>query len=205
MKKILATVLALAMLFSLASCGKKPAARSNTPGNATRAVSGKPDAADSAAVPKIISFTIENGDIIFTLSNITLDVDAWIGICPKGSYIYEDDADEANLTYDFYEERDSENDPYIFKVTYEGLEDGEYTMVLCDSDNSGYVMASWPLTIKDGKPAVDLSNFSINPKPAGMPPKTDPAEPAPDEEDTDDEDSGMTDFDEEPDDGADDA
>ena len=153
---------------------------------------------------------VENGDIIFTLSgSIKLETDGWIGICPNGNYVYEDDADNAGLTYDFFEERDSESDPYVFKVAYEGLEDGSYTMVLCDTDNSGYVMASWPLTIKDGKPAVDLSHFSLNPEPAGMPPKQSPAETVdPDGEDIDDDyDEGpaMTDFDEEPDDGADDA
>lgn len=211
MKKILATALSLAMLFSLASCGKKDPAGNNTPGNGNPAVSGRAGTADdSSAAAKLISFTVENGDIIFTLSgSIKLETDGWIGICPNGNYVYEDDADNAGLTYDFFEERDSESDPYVFKVAYEGLEDGSYTMVLCDTDNSGYVMASWPLTIKDGKPAVDLSHFSLNPEPAGMPPKQSPAETVdPDGEDIDDDyDEGpaMTDFDEEPDDGADDA
>ena len=211
MKKLLSTALSLAMLFTFASCGKKDPAVSNTPGNGKPAVSGKAGSADGKpADSKLISFTVENGDIIFTLSgSIKLETDAWIGICPDGKYVYEDDADDAGLTYDFYEEREAESDPYVFKVAYEGLEDGKYTMVLCDTDNSGYVMASWPLTLKDGKPSVDLSGFSLNPEPAGMPPKQDPAEPAdPDEQDVDDDyDEGpaMTDLEEEPDDGADDA
>ena len=211
MKKILATALALAMLFPLSSCGKKTTDRSNLPGNGNRAVSEKAGAADdNAAAAKLISFTIENGDIVFTLSgSLELEADSWIGICPKENYVYEDEADNAGLTYDFFEERDSESDPFVFKVAYEGLEDGEYTMVLCDTDNAGYVMASWPLTIKGGKPEVDLSGFSINPKPAGMPPKENPAETVdPDEEGIDDdydEGPGMTDLEEEPDDGADDA
>ena len=211
MKKILITALALAMTLSLASCRKKTADQSNTPGNGNQAVSGNAGTtADSAAVAKIISFTLENGDIVFKVSSsLQLDVDSWIGICPKGNYVYEDDADDAGLTYTFYEERESESDDYIFKVSYEGLEDGEFTMVLCDTDNAGYVMASWPITIKGGKPEIDLSGFSINPKPAGMPPKELPAESVdPAEEGVDDDyDEGpdMTDYEEEPDDGADDA
>lgn len=210
MKKILTTLLALVMAFSLASCGKKKPDGSNVSGNGDPAVAAASSTtADSKAVAKLITFTTESGDIIFSVNaGLGLATDSWIGICTKGSYVYEDDADDASVTYAFYEERESENDDFVFKITYEGIEDGTYTMVLCDTDNEGYVMASWPLTLKDGKPEVDLSGFSINPQPEGMPPKTDPAETVDPDEDGDDDgfDGNFEGSDgEEPDDGADDA
>ena len=210
MKKILTSLLALVMAFSLASCGKKKAGQSNASENGDPAVTSAPGTtADSKTVAKLINFTTEDGDIVFRInSSLGLDEDSWIGICTKGTYVYEDDADDASITYSFYEERESENEDFVFKVTYDGLEDGEYTMVLCDTDNEGYVMASWPLVIKDGNPTVDLSGFSINPKPENMPPKTNPAETVDPNEDGDDDgfDGNFEGPDgEEPDDGADDA
>ena len=210
MKKMLTTLLAVAMAVSLASCTKKQPSQSSISGSGTQAVSGSSGVkagSNTSSVP--VSYTIENGDIIFTVSGtLGLADDSWIGICAKGSYVYEDDADDASVTYSFFEERESENDDFVFKIMYEGVEDGDYTMVLCDTDNEGYVMASWPLSIRNGTPAVDLSGSSLNPKPEGMPPKTDPAESVDPGEDGDDEgfDGNFEGPDgEEPDDGADDA
>ena len=134
----------------------------------------------------------------------------------------EDDADDAEFSYAYFEERDSEEDPYCFKVAFNDMDDGEYTVVLCNTDNSGYVVASWDLTLKSSAPSIDYSNLRVNQKPANLKPPEDPAYQDDDDDDDDDEDDydypgddgGSDDAngnpdgdgdDEEPDDGADDA
>ena len=190
MKKLLSLTIALAMTVSLASCGSKAPSGSSSAGNAGG--SGPAGTtADSKAVSKIINCKEENDYLIFTVSkSIPLTGDSWIGICEKGDYVLEDDADDAGVTYTYFEERETENEDYVFKLSYSGIEDGEYTMVLCDTDNNGYVMASWGLTLKDEKPAVDLSGFKINPRPAGLPAPAAPAEPVSPDDTDDDFDEG---------------
>lgn len=211
MKKILSLAIALAITMSFASCaGKAPSGNGGTENAGVSGPNGT--TADSKEVAKIINCKEENDYLVFTVSkSLPLTEDSWLGICEKGDYVLEDDADDAGVTYTYSEERETENEDYVFKLTYSGLEDGEYTMVLCDTDNNGYVMASWRLTLKDEKPAVDLSGFKINPRPADLPTPAAPAEPvAPDDTDDDFDEGeyepGVTDDGEdEPDDGADDA
>lgn len=205
MKKLLSLTIALAITVSLASCGKKAPSGNTGAGSGNVNVS-VPDGstADSKTASELISFKDEDGNLVFTLSSsIPLAVDSWIGICEKGSYVYEDDADEGGIAFTFFEERESDSEPYVFKLAYDGLDDGEYTMVLCDTDNAGYVMASWAITLNGGKPSVDLSGFKLNPKPANMPAPADPAETV-DPEEAEDFEEGRYD-DGEPDDGAADA
>lgn len=209
MKKIIALAIILAMTASLAACGKK--ASSSDPGAGTTATNadGTPKVtSESKNITKQIDYRIEGTNLIFTVSSsIALKVDAWIGICEKGSYIYEEDADDAGVNYAYYNERESESEDYVFEIETGGIEDGEYTMVLCDTENAGYVMASWALTIKEGKLNVDVSGFKLNPKPANIPTPAEPAEPVdPDDDDFDDGDGydGSGDYDEGDDDGEDD-
>lgn len=209
MKKILALTLILAMTASLAACNKDTAVSDTTAGTSVTNADGTPKVtSDSKTIAKQIDCRIEGSNLIFTVSSkIALEVDAWIGICEKGSYVFEEDADDAGVNYGYYNERESESEDYVFEVETGGIEDGEYTMVLCNTENAGYVMASWVLTLKGGKPSVDLSGFKLNPKPANIPTPAEPAEPVdPDEEDDDDDDGydGSGDYDEDEDDGEDD-
>ena len=204
MKKILSLTMVLAMALSFAACGSKAPDGNGSVGNNVSVPAGK--AADSKDA-KLISYKEEDGELIFTLDkSIPLTEDSWLGICEKGNYVLEDDADDAGIAYSYFEDRDSGNEDYVFKIAYAGFEDGEYTMVLCDTDNKGYVMASWTLTLKNEKPSVDLSGFKISPRPADLPTPAAPAENVdPDEDDGDFDEGEYEDGGEEPDDGAADA
>ncbi len=215
MKKILTMAVILAMALTFASCKKEAPAATNERGEPVAASSGNKPSAEQ------ISYKVDGEYLVFTVSNtLRLEIDSWIGICTKGNYVFEDDADDAGITYTYFEERENETQDYVFKLGFSDIEDGDYTMVLCNTDNNGYVMASWPLVIKGGKPAADLSGFKINPMPENMPPPEEPVTPddGKDVEDGEDdyyEDDPQTgdddsaddgyDDDEEPDDGADDA
>lgn len=204
MKKFLVLAVAAAMTLSLAACGKAK------PEPAVTNADGTPKAAfENKASSKQIGCRIEGTDLIFTVSrSLPLGTDAWIGICEKGDYVLEDDADDAGVTYSYFEERETEDEDYVFKVGTEGLEDALYTMVLCDTENGGYVMASWSMTLKDGKPSADLSDLRFNQKPSNIPAPKEPAEQVdPDETDIDEDYDGdyPGDDEDEPDDGAPDA
>ena len=220
MKKIITTIVALAMVLSLSGCKKPDPSGDNGSGsgngNGNGVKIGKTAGSDNTAPEgragdvkaKII---IETDYLVFKIdSKIPLESDAWTGICPKGSYVYEDDADEAEISYSYCENRQSENDKYIFRVDYNDIEDGEYTIVLCNTDNSGYVVASWNLSIKNGKPEVDKSSVTVYPKPANLKPAEDPANPDVKEDENDDFDNSNGGYDgpyddDGQDDGADDA
>ena len=214
MKKILTITIALATVLSLASCKKAETGDKDISGSVSVSVDGTGASASGNKSGKIkIDHTVDGDFLVFTVScDFNLESDAWVGICAKGDYVYEDDADDAEFTYSYYEDRQSEEDPYIFKVAFNDMDDAEYTVVLCDTDNNGYVIASWNVTLSGGKATVDYKNFKINQKPAETKPVEEPAY-----EGNEDEDYGEDDFDypddtgeydgdeEEPDDGADDA
>ena len=180
------------MALSLAACKKAPSGSSEGssggtagPGGTNASVSGQ---TENKAAPDQIRYTVEGKYIIFKVSKkIDLETDAWIGICLKGDYVYEEDADDNQYTYAFFDESNSDASDYYFKVSAEDIEDGEYSMVLCNTDNTGYVVASWGLTIKNGKPEVDYSVFKINQKPKNIGETESPAEPAEDDDDVDDD------------------
>lgn len=188
-KRILTSIVALAMTFSLASCGKTSSGGTagSLNGPAVSDSSGSAQTVNTA-VPDQISFTVDGKHIIFNVSKkIRLETDAWIGICLKGNYVYEEDADENQFTYAFFDEERSDAPDYYFKVSAEDIEDGEYSMVLCNSDNGGYVIASWGLLIKNGMPEVDYSGFRINQKPSDIGETKVPAVEADDDDDYYDE------------------
>ena len=191
-KAILTSVVALAVALSLAACKKAPSGSSEGPSGGTAgpsvtntSVSGQ---TENTAAPDQIRYSVEGKYIIFKVSKkISLETDAWIGICLKGVYVYEEDADDNQYTYAFFDDSRSDASDYSFKVSAEGLEDGEYSMVLCNTDNTGYVIASWGLVIKNGTPEVDYSIFKINQKPKNIGETESPAEPAEDDDDVDDD------------------
>lgn len=183
MKKTLAILLAFAMTMSLASCKKKEPVVTDANGSVITTTTGKNKASDVQ-----IQHSIDGEYLVFKVSGkLQLEIDAWIGICIKGSYVYEDDADDSGISYNYFEERQTETEDYVFKIAYAGIEDGEYTMVLCDTDNAGYVMASWSLVLKGGKPTIDFSNFKINERPAGIDTTENPAYQEDDDDDYSDD------------------
>lgn len=207
-KRILTSIVLLAMAFSLASCKKAPSGNAEATGSAGGATGTIPSATENTAVPDQIKFAVDGKNIIFRVSKkIDLETDAWIGICLKGDYVYEEDADDNQFTYSFFDEGQSDSSDYYFKVSVEDIEDGEYSMVLCNTDNVGYVVASWGLTIRSGKPEVDYSIFKINQQPKDIGETEAPAGHVEDEEDDDDDyydESENDDYGDGGDDGADD-
>lgn len=215
MKKFFTILTALITALSLASCKKEQAAVNNISGSVSVSVdSTGASAAGNKSGSIKVDHAVDGDFLVFTVRcNFALESDAWVGICSKGDYIYEDDADDAEFSYSYYEDRESDDDPYVFKVAINDMDSAEYSVVLCDTDNNGYVIASWHVTLANGKATVDYTNFKINEKPANMKPAEEPAYEA-----DEDEDYGEDDFDypdeagdgyegdeEEPDDGADDA
>ena len=208
-KAILTSVVALAVALSLTACKKAPSDGSEGssggtagPGVTNASVSGQ---TENTAAPDQIRYSVEGKYIIFKVSKkISLETDAWIGICLKGDYVYEEDADDNQYTYAFFDEGSSDASDYCFKVSAEDIEDGEYSMVLCNTDNTGYVVASWGLTIKNGKPEVDYSIFKINQKPKDIGETESPAEHAEDDDDYYDDSENESYNDKEDDDGRDD-
>ena len=176
------------MAFSMTACKKDPSGDAEVTGSAGKATSTITDAPENTAVPDQIKFAVDGKFVIFKVSKkISLETDAWLGICLKGDYVYEEDADDNQFTYSFFDEGQSDASDYYFKVSVEDIEDGEYSMVLCNTDNVGYVVASWGLTIRSGKPEVDYSIFKINQKPKDIGETEAPAGHVEDEEDDDDE------------------
>ncbi|MBO4681939.1 MAG: hypothetical protein J5623_08625 [Clostridiales bacterium] len=207
-KRLLTSIVLLAMAFSLTSCKKAPSGDSGATGSSGSATGSVSVATENTAVPDQIKFAVDGKYIIFRVSKkISLETDAWIGICLKGDYVYEEDADDNQFTYSFFDEGQSDASDYYFKVSVEDIEDGEYSMVLCSTDNVGYVVASWGLTIRNGKPEVDYSIFKINQKPKDIGETEAPAGHVEDEEDDDDDyydESENDDYGDGGDDGADD-
>ena len=191
-KAILTSVVALAVALSLAACKKAPSGSSEGPSGGTAgpsvtntSVSGQ---TENTAAPDQIRYSVEGKYIIFKVSKkISLETDAWIGICLKGDYVYEEDADDNQYTYAFFDDSSSDASDYCFKVSAEDIEDGEYSMVLCNTDNSGYVIASWGLVIKNGTPEVDYSVFKINQKPKNIDGTESPAQTVEDDDTVDDD------------------
>ena len=190
-KKILTLILALSMAFSMAACKKASSGDAGTQGasgNSGSANGSNASATRNTAVPDQIRFAVDGKYIIFKVSKkISLETDAWLGVCLKGDYVYEEDADDNQFTYAFFDEGLSDASDYYFKVSVEDIEDGEYSMVLCDTDNVGYVVASWGLNIRSGKPEVDYSIFKINQKPKDIGETEAPAGHVEDDEDDDDD------------------
>ena len=183
MKKIITLLTALALAVTFASCRKKDgnAAASGAAGSAVTTSDNK--AGDAKGEVKV-GYKIEGEELVFNIScKVPLETDAWVGICSKGDFLYEIDADEAEFSYAYYEERESAGDDYIFKVAFSDLDDGDYTVVFCNTDNSGYVIASWGLKITDEKASVDFSGFKVNAKPANIKETESPVSPVDDDDD----------------------
>lgn len=183
MKKIITILTALALMLSIASCRKKDGNNAVSPTAAPSVTTSDNMAGDSKGEVKV-GYKVVGEDLIFTINcKVPLETDAWVGICSKGSFLYENDADEAEFSYGYYEERETNSDEYVFKVSFSDLDDGEYTIVFCNSDNSGYVIASWGLKISGSKASIDFSGFKVNAKPADINETESPVSPVDDPDD----------------------
>ncbi len=172
MKKILALAIVCAMSLMLFGCGKKDAGKDRDEQNAPKqteaaADSGKDSGKDSSSDAGV-AFSRKGDSIVFTVDgSIDLHESAWLGFCPgTQGYIEEEDADEYDVIYVYICNEDYQSgDDYIFEFTNDwigGLEDGEYTGVLCDDDGDGKVILYFPAVIKNSKISCDLDKVVVN-------------------------------------------
>ena len=100
---------------------------------------------------------------------MSMKQDAWLGFCPgtKG-FVNEVDADEVDVLYVYQTEEEGrkESDPYLFefdKSSIEALEDGDYILVLCDTDeDTGKVLVYIPAKISGSTVTLDYEKAVFN-------------------------------------------
>lgn len=146
MRKVLALMFALLMVFAFAACSKAP---DNTE---MEAPSSEPVSTEETLTAAPVSDTTENDKaevaieadpeyVVFNVSHdFELEQDAWLGVIPTGTlYENEADADEYDIIYTYCENLDADGaTSYRFafeKDYFFSIEDGVYDLVLCSSDN----------------------------------------------------------------------
>lgn len=173
MNKLMILTLAAGIFMSLTACGSKnessggEAANTKTEQNAP--ADGNNAAEDIAPGNAGDDFEVKSNSegVIFRVNhNIKLKEDAWLGVVPKGKeYTNEVDADEVDIYYSYYsnnEKKDSED--YEFFYDPNCIEDGEYSMVLCDTDgDDGKVLVQFDMkkSGKDITPEFSTAKYNL--------------------------------------------
>ena len=168
MKRFFLMFLVLVMTIALIGCSAKPGNDAQNSGNPNSGASGS-DSPSNGGASDQIGFSKEGAYLVFKVSpTIKLNENSWLGIVPAGKeYRNEADADEVDIywTYpeSFYDRKADE--AYIFRIDaadIEGIEDGSYSMVLCDNDDEGLVILQFPIVIKGANLTADLSKLKVN-------------------------------------------
>ena len=154
MKKVIALIMVCAMSIALFGCGKKDAGKG---GETTKAATQATEKAGGNA----------GGDSA-AASKVKFAQDAWLGFCPgtKG-FVNEVDADEVDVLYAYPTVEDrKESDPYLFEfdaASIEALEDGDYILVLCDTDeDTGKVLVYIPAKLSGTSVTLDYDKAVFN-------------------------------------------
>ena len=172
MKKVIALVMVCAMSIALFGCGKKDAGKGGETTKAAAQATEKAggNAGGEASAADRLKFAPKGEKLAFTVDNgFALKQDAWLGFCPgtKG-FVNEVDADEVDVLYAYQTEEEGrkETDPYLFefdKSSIEALEDGDYILVLCDTDeDTGKVLVYIPAKISGSTVTLDYDKAVIN-------------------------------------------
>ena len=169
MKKVIALIVVCAMSFALFGCGKKDDKKGG--GDSTKATTQAADkGSDDASGSNDVQFSQKGGKTVFTVdAGLDLKQDAWLGFCPgtKG-FVKEADADEVDVLYAYIANGDKKSsDDYLFEFgddQIDGLEDGDYILVLCDSDDEavGKVLLYIPCKLSGSKVTLDYDKIVIN-------------------------------------------
>ena len=169
MKKVIALIVVCAMSFALFGCGKKDDKKDG--GDSTKATTQAADkGSDDASGSNDVQFSQKGGQTVFTVdAGLDLKQDAWLGFCPgtKG-FVKEADADEVDVLYAYIANGDKKSsDDYLFEFgddQIDGLEDGDYILVLCDSDDEavGKVLLYIPCKLSGSKVTLDYDKIVIN-------------------------------------------
>ncbi len=169
MKRVIALIVVCAMSFALFGCGKKDDKKDG--GDSTKATTQAADkGSDDASGSNDVQISQKGGQTVFTVdAGLDLKQDAWLGFCPgtKG-FVKEADADEVDVLYAYIANGDKKSsDDYLFEFAddqIDGLEDGDYILVLCDSDDEavGKVLLYIPCKLSGSKVTLDYDKIVIN-------------------------------------------
>ena len=169
MKKVIALIIVCAMSLALFGCGKKEEKKGG--GDSTKATTQAADkGGDEESGDDSVQFSQKGGQTVFTVdAGLDLKQDAWLGFCPgtKG-FVKEADADEVDVLYAYTANGDKKSsEDYLFEFgddQIDGLEDGDYILVLCDSDDEavGKVLLYIPCKLSGSKVTLDYDKIVIN-------------------------------------------
>ena len=93
-----------------------------------------------------MSATKSNGKLIVRINGddgLDYEKSPWVGIVPVGEYKNEEEADQYDETYTYVT---AENYPNI-ELDLNGIEKGEWLVVLCDTDDNGKILATMQVFI----------------------------------------------------------
>ena len=148
-KILLVVFLLIAVCLILTGCQNKVVEETITGSNGTNTSSNvtntksnvtKSDSSES------LSYSINGKEIKVKVEANNLDYDKlpWVGLVPVGNYKDEEAADEVDVTYTYVTK---ENYPNV-TLDIDGVEPGNWLLILCDTDDEGKVLATSPITIK---------------------------------------------------------
>ena len=148
-KILLVVFLLIAVCLILTGCQNKVVEEKTTSGNGANTSSNvtntksnvtKSDSSES------LSYSINGKEIKVKVEANNLDYDKlpWVGLVPVGNYKDEEAADEVDVTYTYVTK---ENYPNVI-LDIDGVEPGNWLIILCDTDDEGKVLATSPITIK---------------------------------------------------------
>jgi len=170
MKRLVALVIAGAMSLALFGCGK-----TNNGGKSGNDDGDKPKTTtagaeiDSVTEDVGVDFRQKGQKAVFKVDgSLDLAEDAWMGFIPgtKG-FKKEVDADELDVLYSYNcdDERKS-GDQYVFEFdndSIEALDDGDYIIVLCNTDeDTGKVLLYFPATLDGPDVTPNFDKIVIN-------------------------------------------
>lgn len=175
-KKISAALVAMACIFSVAGCSKKTDETTKAKSTTTKSenVSKETDkiadngGADASEETHPETEVKEDKLIFYVSPEFELKQDAWLGVVPAGKdYKKEVDADEVDIYYVYVANSEKKaSDKYCFEYLLEdiaGLDDGNYSIVLCDTDDdTGKVLLQFPVEIKGKDLKPDFSKIKVN-------------------------------------------
>ena len=148
-KILLVVFLLIEVCLILTECQNKVVEEKTTSGNGANTSSNvtntksnvtKSDSSES------LSYSINGKEIKVKVEANNLDYDKlpWVGLVPVGNYKDEEAADEVDVTYTYVTK---ENYPNVI-LDIDGVEPGNWLIILCDTDDEGKVLATSPITIK---------------------------------------------------------
>ena len=180
MKKPVIAILVASMALTLLGCSNSTVQteRETDPAVETQAEQTTTTATESETVAETttaalsgpeVKAEMSNGRITFEISsNVELTDKAWLGLVPVGKdYVTESEAKTDCVFWVRVERLDKKKDtePYVFIYSGEDiamLPQGDFTMVLCDTEDNGKVVLQFPATVSGADIKCDLDKMKVN-------------------------------------------